>query len=374
MNKKALGVVIAISMISLLSLGCGKVNSGSTDVKRPNVSGITVTAVNPVTVGDYYETAGTVTAKTTSLVASKVMGTVNSVRVNAGDRVSAGQTLMTIDVSELGPKAAAAQAGYQEALKALQIASKNQELAGVTYERYKQLYDEKAITKQEFDQVATKKHVSDLELERLQEIINRAQAGVAEVEVYQGFTQITAPGSGIVTAKKLDIGSLAMPGTPLFSIEDDSVHSIEVDVDESLLNKLALGMEVEIKVESGGYQSRGIITELNGTIDPASRKFHLKISAADANLQSGSYAKVYLPVGSKEAILLPKAVVVVKGQLAGVYTVDNNNVITYRVIRAGKQYGDQLEILSGLNTNDKVITDGLDKVVDGGVVNEVKTE
>jgi multidrug efflux pump subunit AcrA (membrane-fusion protein) len=79
---------------------------------------------------------------------------------------------------------------------------------------------------------------------------------------------------------------------------------------------------------------------------------------------------VSIPIGKKQALLVPKKAVVEKGQLTGVYTVNENSIIAYRLVRDGKSYGDRVEILSGLNPGDTVIVDGVEKAVDGGVVSK----
>ena len=190
--KKHLAIAAILPL--LLLTGCKeKVKPGSAEVRRQAVAGVMVTVAKPSQVDEYYETSGTVKAKTTSLVASRVMGTVTSISVKEGDRVRAGQVLMTLDDRDLAQKVAAGEAGYKEALKALEAATQNRSLADATYRRYKSLYDEKALTGQELDQVETQKKVADIEYERVQEMLKRAKAGLAEALVYHGFTSVTSP-------------------------------------------------------------------------------------------------------------------------------------------------------------------------------------
>ena len=76
--------------------------------------------------------------------------------------------------------------------------------------------------------------------------------------------------------------------------------------------------------------------------------------------------------GKKEIILAPRSAIVEKGQLTGVYAVDGQDVVTYRLVRTGKEYDGQLEILSGLKPNDRIIVQGVEKAVDGGIIENVK--
>jgi multidrug efflux pump subunit AcrA (membrane-fusion protein) len=79
---------------------------------------------------------------------------------------------------------------------------------------------------------------------------------------------------------------------------------------------------------------------------------------------------VSIPIGIRQTLLVPKKTVVAKGQLTGVYTVDKNSIIVFRLVREGKSYGDRVEILSGLNPGDTVIVDGVEKAVDGGIISK----
>jgi RND family efflux transporter MFP subunit len=220
------------------------------------------------------------------------------------------------------------------------------------------------MTKQEFDTILTKKNVADIEYERAMHGVKRAKAGLGEVNVYRSYSQLVAPISGVVVQKNIDEGSTALAGQPLLVIENQSGLEIEANINESLKNKVKTGQKVILEADDKTVEST--IFKIVPKIDPTTRTFKAKIALK--GLTSGQYVKVKIPVGEKNAILIPKASVVEKGQLSGVYAVDNNNVISYRLIKAGKIYGDKFEVLSGLTSGEKIITSGMDKAVDGGVV------
>ena len=372
MKKWEVILLSAIIMFSLLTAGCSnKVKPGSSEVKRPMISGVTTKDVKLSIVDEYNETAGTIRAKNVSVIASKVMGTITNILVKEGDKVSAGQILLTIDASDISARVTAAQAGYREAIKALEMTEQNQSLASTTNERYQRLYKENAISQQQMDQVATQGKVAELDFQRTQESVNRAQASLKEAQAYYDFTQVIAPTAGVITAKKIDIGSMAVPGVALLVLEDDSAYTLEADVDESMAGKILLGMITEIRVDSLGKSIQGIITEVAPTIDKATRKIHIKIDVKGDDLKTGLYAQVRIPTNKKDTILVTKKAIVEKGQLTGVYVVDDQGLVVYRIVRIGKSYDNDLEILAGINVGEKIIVEGLEKVVDGGVVKEV---
>jgi HlyD family secretion protein len=86
------------------------------------------------------------------------------------------------------------------------------------------------------------------------------------------------------------------------------------------------------------------------------------------------FARVRIPVGKRETILVPERAIVQKGQLAGVYAVDGQGIVTYRLVRKGNASTDGTEILSGLTGNDRIITAGIEKVTDGGMITGEKTK
>ncbi|NWF52395.1 MAG: efflux RND transporter periplasmic adaptor subunit [Nitrospirae bacterium] len=354
-TQKYIIYFLIVTSYFLLVSGCkDKVKPGTAEVKRQVVTGVTLAEVHPSQVDEYYETSGTVKAKTISIVASRVMGTVTSVKVKEGDRVHAGQVLMTIDDRDIVQRVKAAE-------KAVEAAKQNKSLSDITYQRYKNLYDEKAISQQEIDQIETQKKVSDMEYER-------AMAMLAEAQVNHGFTRITAPISGIITEKKIELGSMAIPGIPILTVEDNSYFRIEANVDERLSGKLKRGMPVDVIIDSIGKQVKGRISEIVPAIDPMSRTFLIKVDLKMPSLKTGIYGKVLIPEGKKESILIPQKAIVEKGQLVGVYVVDNKGITTYRLIKTGKKYGEQIEILSGLSSGEKIIVGGVEKAVDGGII------
>lgn len=355
-------------VLALVLSGChGKVEPGVSEVKRQQVTGIKVEAIRPVEVEKYYETSGTVIAKSVSIISSRIMGTITSLKVKEGDRVRAGQLLLTVDDRDIRERVKAAREGYEEAKKGLEAAKENSDLVDITYRRYKNLYDEKALTGQELDQIRTRKKVADIDLEKAKAGVRRAEAGLREAEINEGFGQVTAPTAGIVTDKKTDAGSMAVPGSPLMSIEDNSSYRIEIKGNESLSGRISKGMKADVFVGALDGHFRGKVTEVVPSVDPASRSFVVKISLSGRGLRNGFYGRVSIPTGKKKALLVPSGAVVQRGELTGLYTVGSDNVVKYTLVRVGKTYGGKVEVLSGIEAGDRVIVEGVDKAVDGGL-------
>lgn len=364
---RKIGLIILL-ITSVLSYSCKeKIEPGTGKVERTQISGIMIETIRPSQVDEYYETSGTIKAKTVNTVASRVMGTITSIKVKEGDRVVAGQVLLTVDDSDVLQKVQGAREGYREAEKALEAANENRKMVDITYQRYKKLYADKALSGQEFDQMEAQKNVADIDYERAKAAVGRAEAGLNEAKVFHGFSRVTSPVSGVVTEKKIELGSMAVPGMPLLTVEDNSAYRVEISGDEKLAGKIRRGMDALVIGDAIYREIKGTVTEVIPSVDPVSRSFLVKIAINGEGLRNGSYVKVSLPIGRKDVLLVPARSIVERGQLTGVYIVDENSVIKYRLVKAGRKYGDRVEILSGLKPRDRTVVEGVEKAVDGGI-------
>jgi RND family efflux transporter MFP subunit len=172
----------------------------------------------------------------------------------------------------------------------------------------------------------------------------------------------------VVTKKQIDIGSMASPGMPLLVIEALGNAYAEAAIDEGLSSKIKTGMPVEVTIDAQRRRLNGTVRDILPDISPSSRTFIVKIGLPDKELKSGLYVRVKIPVGKKEVLLVPPGAVIRKGQLTGVYVVDAKGVITYRLIREGLKSDQGTEVLSGLSPHERIITAGMDKASDGGII------
>ena len=166
---------------------------------------------------------------------------------------------------------------------------------------------------------------------------------------------------------------MAMAGMRLLSIEDTSRYRFEAEMDESFAGQITPGLDVEVEISSLKVKLPGNVSETVPAVVPRSRTFKIFIALpGEPNLQSGLYARVKIPVGQQELVMVPAEAVVSKGQLTGVYTVGSNRVITYRLVRPGRKYGGKTEILAGLKPGDTIITGNVSRVVDGAILQTEK--
>jgi RND family efflux transporter MFP subunit len=367
--KRILITAILISMLPVLA-GCGeKIKPGEDETERPLVEGITLTTVAPSAIKEVYETSGTLDAENTSIVSARVMGIVKDIEADAGRRVKKGDLLLTIHSPDIEARVQAAGEAVKEAERGRAVALEEKRLMEKTFERYKKLYEGKAVTGQEFDEISTKMAVAEHRYGMAEKALKRAEAVLREAEAFRGYTSIYSPVDGMVAERMIDAGSMAAPGTPLFVIEEPG-YRVEVPVDESLLEKITPGMSVDIYIDSLNLKTAGKVSEIVRRVDPLTRTFTVRVSLdrLESGFRGGLYCKAGFPVGERMALLVPAGAVVHKGALSGLYVVDEDGVMTLRLIRTGEARGGMVEVLSGLRTGERIVTDGLEMAIDGGRV------
>jgi RND family efflux transporter MFP subunit len=367
--KREEGILILICALMTI-FGCGeKIKPGDHTIERQEVTGVVIEEVRSVDSMDYYETSGTVKAANTSLVSAKIMGEVRDIKVAAGDRVRKGDLLLVIHSPDVESRAAAAREALGEARKGMEITGEKKDLMLTTYERYRRLHEEKAVTEQEFDEVKAKKDIAGLQYEQALKSLKKAEAALQEAEAFMDYTAIRSPVDGIVAERKVDRGSMTVPAMTLFVIEE-ALYRVEVPVDEGLLPLIRLTMPVDIFIHSLNVQREGTVGEIVHHIDPRSRTFTVKIDMTGEQgvFRGGLYAQVKFPVGPKAALFIPESALVTRGELKGVYVVDGDDVVTFRLVRTGKTEEGMTAILSGLQQGERIIVKGTERAIDGGRV------
>ncbi|HEU4949871.1 MAG TPA: efflux RND transporter periplasmic adaptor subunit, partial [Candidatus Deferrimicrobiaceae bacterium] len=287
-GTRAAATILSVA-ISLSACG-GKEKQGA-EVSRPVVQEVEVVVVRPVPRETTAETLGTVRARTTAAVAPQVMGRLTGVAVSEGSVVAAGALLATIDdttvraqLSSAEGAVAEAEAAGEDVDRAISQAEAGKALAEKTYERYRNLLDGKVVTQQEFDEVELRRTVAVKDLERAQQKRAQMSAKIAQArgqadaaKAMLSWTRVIAPFAGIVVEKRADPGSMAVPGVPLFVLEDPRRHRIETFVSETYLPLLRKGTPVQVVLDADpGNPFSAVVTEIVPAIDPASRTFTVK--------------------------------------------------------------------------------------------------
>ncbi|HUA19349.1 MAG TPA: efflux RND transporter periplasmic adaptor subunit [Bryobacteraceae bacterium] len=325
------------------------------------------------------EAVGTVRARASTVISSKVMGYVREVKVHVGDTVSAGELLVSLDSRDLDASWKQAQAARQEAAdagqevtNAMASAKANLDFAQATFRRMDDLYQKKSISDQEYDEATSKLKVAqaayDMSVAKRAQLaakLRQADEGVNAAAVMRGYSEMRAPFSGIVTEKPVEPGVLATPGAPLLTIEQTGALRLEVPVDETFLADTRVGQAVTVRFDALNRTLQARVSETVPSVDAASRAFVVKIDLpVIPNLRSGVYGKAQFARGTRQVIAVPAVSVAEQGQVQSVM-VDDGGIARTRLVTTGQKQGDEVEILSGLNVGDLVVSPRPPALADG---------
>jgi RND family efflux transporter MFP subunit len=292
----------------------------------------------PVTI----DAVGTVRALREAAVSSRVLGVVERVDVDEGDRVGAGQTLAVLSAPELTARLRAAEEAAAAAEAALAQAQSDSR-------RMDDLLARQAATRVEWEQARTGLAVAEANAERAREAA-RAEASVAS------YAMVEAPFDGVVTLRSVDPGDLASPGTELLRVADDRRFRLEATLDEREGQRVRAGEPVHALVDSLGIDLEATVSEVVPAADPASRTVLVKIDLPRSEgLRTGMFGRLRLASGTRAALVVPAEAVREVGGLDLVRVVDAGGRLAVRHVRRGEPAGaGEVEILSGLAEKERV--------------------
>lgn len=361
--------LIPISLLLAGLAGCGKrEQTASTNAPAAAVR-VSTQVVAETEWPDTYEAPGTVRARETAVVSSKVMGYIRDMRVQAGDGVRSGQLLVVLDARDLEAQRRQAEAGVEEARSAVpevenavSLAKANLDLAEKTFARMKDLYSKKSISDQEFDEASARLRVARAGYEmaaskrkQLKAKISQSEQNLAAAGIVHGYSEIRAPFDGVVIEKRMDAGSLAAPGAPLLVIERAGSYRLEAQVEESRARTTRAGDAVTVRLDTLGQTLSARVSEVVPAVDPASRGFLVKINLpAISGLRSGVFGRAAFEGGVRRLVAVPRTAISQDGQLASALVADNNFART-RLVTLGRERDGQVEVLSGLAAGDRLI-------------------
>jgi RND family efflux transporter MFP subunit len=347
---------IAITIVILMTISCGDTETKAIVDNTPAVS-VSVQTVSANTNNPVVIASGKVQAVNSAQLSTRMMGFVANVPVNVGDKVSQGQLLVAINNADLQAKQAQVNASITEANAAFTNAQKN-------YDRFKNLFAENSASQKELDDITAQFNMAKARLEGAQQMKNEINAQFA-------YSNITAPFSGVITSKNIKKGDMANPGQPLISLESPGNFEVIAMVPETEISAIKNNTKVNVSIKSMNETLTGMVTEVSPSAQQTGGQYLVKIilDKTEVNVRSGMFATVVFPIERKDAttnvVLIPKAALITRGQLSGVYTVSQSNTAVLRWLRLGKTMGDQVEVLSGLQVDETYIVNADAKLYNG---------
>lgn len=344
---------VFLSCVLLAACG-GEIQPGNTEGQSPVAKGLEYYQVSSALAPLAGAFVGTVESSDRAQLTARTDGRVVRIAVKEGTWVKKGELLVVIGDNVTAKRLSEAEGAKKSAAARLDLAQK-------THERYKALFEKEAVTPQEMDQVSA-------ELAMAKEGLVSAEAAVGAARVAYENTRVLSPYDGRVIRHQVEEGSTVLPGTPLIMLDREGGWRVRVDVPETYSGKFSPGTEVEVEVPAINERVSGNVTEVLPATDPLSRSFQAKVAIkTTGNLTSGLFARVFPPAEELQTILVPRSAIVHRGQLTGVYVVEDKK-IHYRLVKTGGQVGEQVEILSGINAGEVIVSGGTERAKNGARV------
>ena len=348
MKKNKLYLILPA--IALFAWSCG--DEEQVTPKQQSVDVVTETIKYTEMVGEH-RFSGIVKADDKLMLSTKIFGQVDAVLVKEGEKISKGQLLIKIKSNDLAAKQNTASSGVQAAKTNMENTIKN-------YDRIKALLEKGSATQKEMEDMTAAKEAAIAKYKE-------AQHQLAEINDYLSYANLTSPINGFVAKKMVNVGDMANPGQPILALESMEELKIEADIPAYEIGQFEVNDSIKITVADAG------LTEMNGVVEriiPSATfsgqyKAVIALGQQNKSLKPGMFARINLLKNKVNKLLIPKSSIIHKGQLTGIYTVNQQGEAMLRWIRLGKEYGNSVEVLSGLTINEQIITSSQSKITDG---------
>jgi RND family efflux transporter MFP subunit len=336
---------------------------------------------------------GNIQAITEAPVLARADGYIKQRMVDIGDRVRAGQPLAVIEAPELDEQVRQAQANLHQARAQVDQAGANLrqgkadlELARVTAQRWANLVTNGSVSVQENDQYQAEYRSKLASVDALEQalIVQRggvaaAEANVARLENMKNYRTVAAPFDGVITLRNVDSGALVNAGsTLLFRIAQTGTLRTYVNVPQSDANSVHRGDAAQLTVSNlPDRQFTGTVARTANALDPASRTLLVEVHVPNATgaLFPGMYAQVELTSARTDPPLsIPSNALVIRGNGSQVALIRQDNRVHLQKIEAGRDYGDRLEVMSGLKEGDTIIANPADVLDEGTEVEPIAAD
>jgi len=299
-------------------------------------------------------------AYTETPVYARTNGYIKRWLVDIGTRVERGQLLAEIETPELDRQ-------LQQAEAAEAQAKANLGLARTTAERYQELLKQDGVSKQETDQAVTTLNADEANLKA-------ATANVNQLKELQAFERVTAPFAGTITGRYIDIGTLIASGTNtlLFRLAEISTLRVYANIPEQYSKDIGIGLPVELETPgTKGKKFAGQVIRTAGAIDPVSRTLLTEIRVPNPNLElvPGEFGEVTFRLrSSRPVLMIPSSCLLFRAQGTQVALVQADGRVHLQDLQLGRDLGNSVEVISGLNAGDQVIENPSDAITEGALV------
>jgi membrane fusion protein, multidrug efflux system len=340
------------------------------DVVQPKPMGLTEELKLPGDIRPWQQTA----------LYARISGYLAQWTHEVGTQVEAGQLLAKIAAPDVDAQLDQAKAALEQAQSNLASAIQNNDLMQATYVRYKGLLATGGVTIQDLQTRQTNAQQADAARFAALATVKSAEANVQQLEAEQGFEQIVSPFAGTVTSRNYDIGALISPsnttaGSELFTVAETDKFRVYADVPQTYVTNLHLGDAVILQVTN--YPGRNFVGHLaywSGALRSATRTLSVEVDVEnkDGLLWAGMYADLIFKISRSEpSLILPSSAIMFEAEGTQIAVVDNGHV-DFRTVTLGRDFGAEIEVLTGVSESDQVVANPGEKLTQGIAVEIAK--
>ena len=350
--------------------------------KAPSVesgAAIKVSVIQPVpmTFEDVAGFVGSVEPEEKAKVISKVGSSVTAleVYVDVGDQVKKGQLLAELDPSLNQRQIEEARAAVAQAKAAVAQAKSRLQTAERDYARYKGLFEEEVISRQEMDQVENQYEIEKAGLDLAREQIRQAEARLRQLQTVREYHNVVSPVEGVVAERFFDPGETIAAGGELFIISKQERVKIKGTVTESVYPKIRLGQKATVKVDAlGDYSKDASVSRISPVLDEKTRSAVVEVLLESGGmLKPGMFARVDLALGEHEGLGIEReALKQLPGTAEWYCFVVSDGKARQRFVKIGATSGNMVEITEGLEEGEQIISPLVRAILDGVPVEVVQ--
>jgi RND family efflux transporter MFP subunit len=334
---------------------------------------------------------GNIQAVTEAPVLARATGYIRKRNVDIGDRVREGQVLAEIEAAELDQQIAQARASVEQLRSsveqtqaALAQGQSNESLSRITADRTQKLFDRDVVSRQDNDNAQMQLAAQQANVKALDRAVSAArgsaaaaEANVARLNQLKEYQTVRAPFAGVITVRNVDVGALVNEGsTLLFRIAQMDRLRTYLNVPQADAGNVRVGQHATlVAADLGGRKFAGEVTRTANALDQATRTLlvEVQVSGGGGALMPGMYTQVDLSVPrSDPPLVIPGDTLVVRSDGPQVAAISPDGTVHFTRIQLGRDYGDRVEVLGGLQAGQPLVVNPGDSIREGVKVKPVE--
>jgi len=363
------GRILTVAVLVLLALGAGRTIASRMANARTleSVSAastaqyVRVTKVRAANAdGETLALPGTLQGFVQAPVSARAGGYLRRWTKDIGSKVEKGELLAEIETPELDQQ-------LSQAVAARNQTAATVDLARSTLDRWEALRQRDAVSQQELEERRSA-------FAQARANLAGADANVARLQQLQDFKRVTAPFSGVITRRNVDIGDLIDSNRPLFLLSQTDPLRLYVSVPQAYAQLVKPGQKAVVtQAELRGRSFEGVVARTSGAIDAGTRTMQVEVSLPnkDGALLPGAFVQVQLATAPSGMLTIPANTLLVRGQGTLVARVDEGGKVHLQAVRLGRNLGDRIEVLDGLSGNETLVLNPSDSLAQGDKVQVV---